>query len=747
MDTTQPRRGLKAFFKHATIRIASHKDHGFSNDYASTHSIDDDGRSQRSSISGKKDSKLRRIGRGIREWRSKRKRAREEIRSRPSFNLEGKSFSSSEASLPEGSFKDENFSDEDFSDEDEPVDRSENHACEESEGWRREAPEKLPCEVIHEEVAEKQDARKQHVTSDESQTQTRKEDVTSDESQTQSRKELTLSQASSTTLLPPQPIYSSLSWTEVAPRERKLQPTGVVFRRDRKDAFDFAQNTLSNEPALWTDASYRPLSLESCDPLHRGGIAVAQKRDQRWTVHSAYTSGLTKSMHLELLAILMALQRAAQEKRAGSGTLGEGTVYICSDNDYSLRWIEKSLAIAAAIGKVVQEAGALEEADADDLKRLVRFSEHLDQWEVFRFSDYRRPEKNMAASIGRRILEQYYELRRLGVWVEFHWVPAHSGLPGNEIADRVASLACCWVANVAPRPAPGTALVMPLRVLTFDEPWRRYCPHKGQRQYNEYMALQLLEETKNLRVVISSKAISNAITGPASCNTAIVGPVGPAPDGLTLQPAPERTGRLLPSARPFPENGEAKLSPSNPPVAFEVQQQLGPIPQPQPPPTLPPPPPCPQPQTEVRGKKQQKKRSTLLCVHCRHRGHLIQQCFEKFPEQKVALPQRYARYVGRRRLEKVMPGAFDTIARLHPQLMPRAVHGQDSRYMLGRVGLAPHLTPGQCAVWAVRYQAAQPGREDAAAAAVAGAAQPVQDYRWHLRGKYRWDEAQAAQPD
>lgn len=774
MDTSQPKRSLKAFFKHATIRVSPTKDHAYLNDSASTHSIDDDSKSQRSSISGKKDSKLRRIGRGIREWRSKRKRRRGDLRAQPSFDLEGKSFSSSEASLPEGSFEE----DEDFSDEDEAVDLSQDRVHEASAGWRREAPEeKLPCEIIHEEVAVRQSAR-EHVTS------------TANESQTRSRKEVTLPQVIITPP-PSEPVYSSLVLPGPAPRDTNLESSGIVFRRDRQRAFDFAKNTLSSEPALWTDASHRKVGLKSRDPEHHGGIAVAQKLGQRWAVHSAYTSGVTDSMQLESLAILMALQRAAREKRSGmlgeatlgEGTLREGTVYICSDSDASLQWIERILydAIDTAIRKVVQEACALE-ADFDYPKCVIRRSKQLDLWQVVRSIDHHRPEKNMLASIGKGILEHYCELRRLGAWVEFHWVPAHTGLPGNEIADRVAALSCWWLAKVAPRPAQGTGLMMPLKVLTFDEPWTRYCPHKGQRQYSEHMALQLLEETKNLRVVVSTKTI----TGPARLG----------PDGLALQPTPKSTCRLLepPSACPFPgevdpgkiipeevipgevvpeevvlgevvlgkvvpeevvpgeivPGGEAKLNPVNAPIrtepspnhniAFQVRQQVGLVPQP--------PPPFPQPQPKVRREKQRKKRPTalgnLLCVNCWHNGHLIHQCFEKYPEQKLALPERYARYVGRPRLEKVMPGAYHSITRLHPQLMPRAIHGQGSRYMVGRVGLSLHLVP-QCAARAVRCQAAQPGLEDAAAAAAAAAAaQSVQDYRQSLGRKYRREEAQSA---
>lgn len=712
MDTAHPKGRLKAFFKHATIRISSTKDHGFLSESASTHSIDDDGRSQRSSISSKKDSKLRRIGRGIREWRSKRRRLRGDARSNNSFTLGGKSFSSSEASLPE-----ESSEDEDFTDEDEPADRSDDHNHEAGEVVPREAPvEKFPCEIIHEEVAVRPNAR-DHVTPRGSQSQ----------SQTQSGRDVTVPQTP-IALQPPPPIYVSFVEPDLAPRDRSLEQTGIVFRRDRKHALDFAQSTLSSEPVLWTDASHRPLGLKTCNPEHRGGIAVAQRLDQRWTVHSAYTSGVTDIMQLESLAILVALLRAVQEVK--SGTLRDGTVYIFSDSDFSLEWIEKVL--ATAIRWAVQEVRALE-ADVDGLD--------------CRLGQDNGPEQSLTASIGRWILEQYYELRRLGAYVEFHWVPARSGLPGNEIADRIAVLSCWWLAKVAPRPVQGAALVVPLKVLTFDEPWTRYCPHKGQPQYNERNALQLLEDTKSSCFVLPTKALLRS----ANRNIITQGPVGarPGPDGLALQPVPESTCRLLqsPSVQPYQEAEEARRKPPEPCVrtqtfpdhnmALELRHQVGPIPQP--------PPPFPQLQSQGRGKKPRKQRpaafENVICVHCWHKGHLIHQCFEKFPEQKLAFPQRYARYVGRPLLEKVIPGALHNIARLHPQLLHQPIHGQDSMYTVGRIGISSHLTPGQCAVWAVRYQAVQPGQD---ATAVVRSAQ---DYRRHPKEEYGGDEAQDAQLD
>lgn len=712
MDTAQPRRGLKAFFKHATIHISSTKDHSFLNDSASTHSIDDDSKSQKSSLSSKKDSKLRRIGRGIREWRSKRRRLRGDTRQDRSFALDGKSFSSSEASLPGRSYEDE-----DSTDEDEPVDRSQDNAHEASEVVEREAPEeKLPYDVIHEEVAARQSAR---------------ELVTprGDKSQTQSRKEGTIPQISITPPLP-LPVNSSLVRPELPPPDKGLKPSGIVFRRDRKCAFDFAQSTLSSEPALWTDASHRLVGPNGCRPEDHGGIAVAQRLEQQWTVHSAYTSGFRDIMQLESRAILMALQLAVQEKK--SGTLGKGTVYICSDNDESLRWIEKSLALAPAARKAVQQAYALE-GNEDDLRCLIRLSEELDRWPVFCFSEYTCSKKSGAVSIGMRILEEYYELRGLGAWVEFHWVPAHSGLPGNEIADRVAALSCWWLAKMAPRPAQGTGLEIPLKALTFDEPWTTYCPQKGQPRYDESMALQLLEETKIQLVVLSKKAASRKTTSTRQVLAR------PGLDGQALHPPHQRTLLLdePPSARPSPENVVAKLDFSDPSIrteplpnhniALERRLQVGPTPQP--------PPPLPHPQLKAGRKKQREERpaarGNLICTHCWHKGHLIQQCFEKFPEQKMAFTQRYARYVGRPRLEKVMPGAFHNMTLLHPQLMSQPIHGQDSRYMFGRVGISPHLSPRQCAPWAVRCQVAQPGR----------------DHRQHLGVKCHLDESLGDQVD
>ncbi|KAK2597645.1 hypothetical protein N8I77_012420 [Diaporthe amygdali] len=726
MDAMQHRGRLRAFLKHATIRISSHKDHGFSNDSASARSIDDDGRSQRSSKSTKKDSKLRRIGRGIRQWREKRRRSHGDTRPQTSHSFGGKSFSSSEASLVE-----EKFGEEAVPNEDASIDRPKNDPLEASKGVNLEeaSKEMLPRENIHEKVALHQDSSED----------TNLGDI---QRSTPSGKEVIIPRT--TIPIPPPPVYSSLVWSDLAPPAKTLKPpSDVVFRRNRKNAYEFARNALSSEPALWTDASCQ--SLEGCNREDHGGIAVAQKLDQRWTVHSAYTRGVTKIEHLESLAILMALQRAVQEKQAG--ILGEGTVYICSDSDSSLQWLEKVLALATAIRRAAWEARAVE-ADVDDLKRLIRLSNELSRWKPFRFSEYNCPEKSLTGSIGRRILEQYYELRGLGVWVEFHWVPGHSGLPGNMIADRIAALSCWWIKKWAPPSAHNTKLVMPLKVLAFDEPWYKFCPQQGQRQYNKVKALQLLEDTKDLQVVLSTKALESP-----SCDRTVA-PIGEGAgtDVVALQPASRGTTWSLglpPSVHTSLESGEVTIIPSDPYVKAKAPPKHG-IPFAShnevvsiPPAPYPIPLPVPQPQSKTRkqrrGKTRSKTSGNFSCAHCGQGGHLIKYCFDKFPEQKIAIPMRYARYGGRMRLEKVTPGAFQSLARLHPQMMAQPIHGQDSRYMLGRVGITPHLTPKQCAVWAVQYQASEPGQS--------AVADSVQDHRRRLREKYRWDEAQGAQPD
>ncbi|KAG8157599.1 hypothetical protein KVR01_012641 [Diaporthe batatas] len=685
MDTSQSKGRLRAFLKHASVRISSAKGHDFENDSASAYSIDDDGRSQKSSSTTKKDSKLRRLGRGIREWRAKRRRLQGDAQLASSHALDGKSFSSSEGSFAHDRYE----TDEDLTDEDEPVsgefDRPEDHhALEAGEDVRGGFPEKkLQGETIHTEVAMRESTRGHHAKG-------------GPESQARPAK-ATLVPAPAT-LLPP-PAYSSLAWPDLIPHERvpNSGQNGIVSTRNMKRALQLAQSPLSDRLALWADASR--------NSQHCGAIAVAHKLDR------CYTVGVANIAQLESLAILITLQWAVQAMKTSTS---KDTVYMCSDSAESLRWAEKVLAIATAIREAGQ-ACALE-ADMDGLKCLIRLSDRLNRCKFISLSENNYPEKSLTASIGWRILEQYYELRRLGARVEFPWAPDHSGLTGNHIADGIAKMSCWWLPDASPNSelAQGDAMVVPLKMLTLDEPWTRLCPRRGEPQYTKELTHRILEDTKSLHLVLSTW---QQPTAQGHCQRIL---------------APSQKRRHCVRFVPEASNAIVDTSASAIKGGFRPHQNLNSGPQqyvvltpvPQLPPALS------QPESEDRtSKKRRKKPATTRsrCTHCGNRGHLTHQCFEEFPELKLALPQRYANYKGRERLEKVFPGAFQALARLHPQLMPRPIHGYDSRYMFGRIGILPHLTPKQCAVWAVRYQ-------DAQATLV-------------MRGKDRWNEAQGDQLD
>jgi ribonuclease HI len=50
----------------------------------------------------------------------------------------------------------------------------------------------------------------------------------------------------------------------------------------------------------------------------------------------------------------------------------------------------------------------------------------------------RNPQRSSGQSILRRIIDALEEARVRGINVEFHWIPAHQGIEGNELADRLA---------------------------------------------------------------------------------------------------------------------------------------------------------------------------------------------------------------------------------------------------------------------------------------------------------------------
>ncbi|KAK7747297.1 hypothetical protein SLS53_001550 [Cytospora paraplurivora] len=277
---------------------------------------------------------------------------------------------------------------------------------------------------------------------------------------------------------PLQTGYTSLIWAEVIPPDEAVEDKVVVFKKNRGHARTFAKSILNDK-------------LE----------------DKQWNVKSAHVAGLAGIDHLETLAILLALQWARQDRETELGLIQNGSdehpvFTVCSDSMAALLWLKKAIGLGIAVRNAAQKMTD----GADDLAGLLTLSTILNKCEPVRFSDYSCPERNFTSAIGRRTLEAYYELCKLGD-VEFHWVPAHRGLIGNDIADKEAGIACQWYADVAPQVGQGVGLVMPLKIREFRGGWKR------EPQPTDVMALKTLEDARNRWVVLTTKSTREAMTG------------------------------------------------------------------------------------------------------------------------------------------------------------------------------------------------------------------------------------------
>ena len=73
-----------------------------------------------------------------------------------------------------------------------------------------------------------------------------------------------------------------------------------------------------------------------------------------------------------------------------------------------------------------------------------------------------RPKNSSGQYIIRRICTKVTKLMVMGTKVTFHWIPAHEGVPGNEVADRLAKEATGWIekgTGTDPMPTGGPSLL------------------------------------------------------------------------------------------------------------------------------------------------------------------------------------------------------------------------------------------------------------------------------------------------
>lgn len=304
--------------------------------------------------------------------------------------------------------------------------------------------------------------------------------------------------------------------------------------------------------------------------------------------------------------------------------------------------------------------------------------------------------------------------------VEFHWVPGHTGVVGNEVADIWAGNACMWFADVALPAKQDEVLVMPLNPIEFDEPWGLNCQLLTGKRPTGANALQILEDSKHLqyvlkgdvptsppeKVALPKKTIANDITTQQDA----LEPIPKQPTGQAKTKKGRKKTKATTSAIPANEAAldqtlkPAASQPKRPPKSKKGRKKTGGVES------------VPLNEPDQQHEKKTKPRCKICggkrhteeqcpqthpCGACGAKGHEEQRCVQKYPCERCGKLGHREKRCDRKKNYKpnavtaepmIIPCASMIVNCLHPTLMGISCHGSDSRYMLGRVGLSPHLS-------------------------------------------------------
>lgn len=435
-----------------------------------------------------------------------------------------------------------------------------------------------------------------------------------------------------------------------------LSTPRCVYIRKRKEAKHFATSIMSssstnlpNKVVFWTDASLRKAQNNQV----RGGTSVAQRQGGHWRVEYAHVVGTNSTAMLEALAILTALKIALHD------CCGTESILILSDGQTCLTWLKKELELFPAMEQTIKEL----QATKCYARAAVFFSQAFTFQRLDRYSA-----NDLQIELCLQILEAYSKLRQLGTTVEFHWVPGHSEVVGNVIADQWAFNACLWFADVTVSVNDREVLVMPLEPLKIDEPWSENCERLSKQRPAVTLLPQVLEDVKHSQFTL--KAEKNI--GAARKNT---------PSMLTIKELPKQAATH--PVRKTSKEHKVRCTACRKRGHVREQCQF--------------PEPCGL--CKRLGHSEVNCDTKRICTLCNQTGHSRKQCQQQRKKKNkkmktktvVAQPDTIAT-VSEPTPSITIPEASLVVSLLHPTLMDRSLHGASTRhYRLGQVGLNPQL--------------------------------------------------------